>query len=79
MVATLGSGSPGARSLTSSLSDMQMTDQLTVGDLQAGFSIQRAGGELSLSYIRREVAFSDRNKSLSDTEDFAGITFTMRR
>ncbi len=62
-----------------SLSDMQMTDQLTVGDLQAGFSIQRAGGELSLSYIRREVAFSDRNKSLSDTEDFAGITFTMRR
>ena len=62
-----------------SLSDMQMTDQLTVGDLQAGFSIQRAGGELSLSYIRREVEFSDRNKSLSDSEDFAGITFTMRR
>ncbi len=62
-----------------SLSDMQMTDQLTVGDLQAGISIQRAGGELSLSYIRREIEFSDRNKSLSDTEDFAGITFTMRR
>lgn len=60
-------------------SDMQMTDQLTVGDLQAGVSIQRAGGELSLSYIRREIEFSDRNRSLSDTEDFAGITFTMRR
>lgn len=63
----------------SSFSDMQMTDQLTVGDLQAGVSIQRAGGELSFSYIRREIEFSDRNKSLSDTEDFAGITFTMRR
>jgi len=62
-----------------SFSDMQLTDQLTVGDLQAGVSIQRAGGELSLSYIRREIEFSDRNKSLSDTEDFAGITFTMRR
>ncbi len=62
-----------------SFTDMQMTDQLTVGDLQAGVSIQRAGGELSLSYIRREIEFSDRNKSLSDTEDFAGITFTMRR
>lgn len=63
----------------SSFSDMSMTDQLTVGDLQAGVSIQRAGGELSFSYIRREIEFSDRNKSLSDTEDFAGITFTMRR
>lgn len=59
--------------------DVQMTDQITVGDLQAGFSIQRAGGELSLSYIRREMKFSDRNRSLSDTEDFAGVTFTMRR
>ncbi len=59
--------------------DVQMTDQITVGDLQAGFSIQRAGGELSLSYIRREIEFSDRNKTLQDTEDFAGITFTMRR
>lgn len=59
--------------------DVQMTDQVTVGDLQAGFSIQRAGGELSLSYIRREMKFDDRNRSLSDTEDFAGITFTMRR
>lgn len=61
------------------LGDMQLTDQLTVGDLQAGLSIQRAGGELSLSYIRREIEFSDRNRTLRDTEDFAGITFTMRR
>ena len=62
-----------------SFSDMQMTDQLTVGDLQAGVSIQRAGGELSFSYIRREIEFSDRNRSVSGSEDFAGITFTMRR
>lgn len=61
------------------LTDMQLTDQLTVGDLQAGISIQRAGGELSFSYIRREMRFSDRNGSLSDTEDFAGVSFTMRR
>ncbi len=62
-----------------SFTDMQVTDQLTVGDLQAGISIQRAGGELSFSYIRREIQFSDRNRSLSDSEDFAGVTFTMRR
>ncbi|MFN4185738.1 MAG: hypothetical protein ACK4M6_13225 [Hyphomonas sp.] len=59
--------------------DVQMTDQVTVGDLQAGLSIQKAGGEFSLSYIRREMKFDDRNRSLKDTEDFAGITFTMRR
>lgn len=59
--------------------NVQMTDQVTVGDLQAGVSIQKAGGELSLSYIRREIKFDDRNRSLKDTEDFAGITFTMRR
>lgn len=68
-----------ARLGMNTLTDMQITDQLTVGDLQAGISIQRAGGELSFSYIRREMEFSDRNRSLSDTEDFAGISFTMRR
>ncbi len=62
-----------------SLGDMALTDQVTVGDLQAGVSIQRGGGELSLSYIRREVKYSDRNMSVSETEDFAGISFTMRR
>ena len=62
-----------------SLGDMSLTDQITVGDLQAGVSIQRGGGELSLSYIRREVKYSDRNVSISETEDFAGVSFTMRR
>lgn len=62
-----------------SLGDMALTDQVTVGDLQAGISIQRGGGELSLSYIRREVKYSDRNVNISETEDFAGISFTMRR
>ncbi len=62
-----------------SLGDMSLTDQVTVGDMQAGVSVQRGGGELSLSYIRREVKYSDRNVSISETEDFAGVSFTMRR
>ncbi|KCZ54101.1 hypothetical protein HY29_03240 [Hyphomonas beringensis] len=62
-----------------SLGDMALTDQVTVGDMQAGFAVQRAGGELSLSYIRREMKYSDRNVSISETEDFAGVSFTMRR
>lgn len=69
----------GNTSLVPSLNDMSLSDQVTVGDLQAGVSVQRAGGELSLSYIRREVRYEDRNGSISDTEDFAGVSFTMRR
>lgn len=65
--------------LASSMGELMLTDQVTVGDMQAGVSIQRGGGELSLSYIRREIKFDDRNRSMSDTEDFAGLTFTMRR
>ncbi len=69
----------GNSSFAPNLNDMSLTDQVTVGDMQAGVSIQRAGGELSLSYIRREVKYEDRNGSISDTEDFAGVSFTMRR
>ncbi len=67
------------RRLAGSMGDLMLTDQITVGDMQAGLSVQRNGGELSLSYIRREIKFDDRNRSMSDTEDFAGLTFTMRR
>ncbi|KCZ48942.1 hypothetical protein HY17_14780 [Hyphomonas sp. CY54-11-8] len=64
---------------TPQLGDMSLTDQVTVGDLQAGVSIQRGGGQLSLSYIRREVKYRDRNGGFSENEDFAGVSFTMRR
>ncbi len=64
---------------TPQLNNMSLTDQVTVGDLQAGVSVQRGGGQLSLSYIRREVKYSDRNGGFSENEDFAGISFTMRR
>jgi hypothetical protein len=63
----------------SGLFDLSLTDQVTVGDLQAGFSVQRGNGELSLSYIRREMRYSDRNGSFEDNLDFAGVSFTMRR
>ena len=64
---------------TPQLNDVALTDQVTVGDMQAGVSIQRGGGQLSLSYIRREVKYRDRNGGFSENEDFAGISFTMRR
>ncbi len=63
----------------SGLFDLSLTDQVTVGDLQAGISLQRGSGELSFSYIRREMRYSDRNGSFEDNLDFAGVSFTMRR
>lgn len=57
---------------------MKLRDQITVGDMQAGFAIHRGGGELSLSYIRREIEYSDRNGGFSTNEDFAGVSFTLK-
>jgi Uncharacterized protein conserved in bacteria (DUF2219) len=65
--------------LSPDMSDVSLRDQVTVGDMQAGISMQRGGGALSFSYIRREVKYDDRNGAMRDTEDFAGISFTIKR
>jgi Outer membrane protein LpxR len=58
---------------------MALRDKVTVGDIQAGLSIQRGLGQLSFSYIRREVEYRERNLGASENEDFAGVSFTIRR
>lgn len=59
--------------------EMALRDKVTVGDIQAGVSIQRGAGQLSFSYIRREVEYHERNLGASENEDFAGVTFTLKR
>lgn len=59
--------------------EMALRDKVTVGDIQAGVSIQRGKGQLSFSYIRREVEYHERNLGASENEDFAGVTFTLKR
>lgn len=59
--------------------DVALRDKVTVGDIQAGVSIQRGPGQLSLSYIRREVEYHERNLGASENENFAGVTFTVKR
>lgn len=61
-----------------SFSNMALRERVTVGDMQAGVSFQRGLGALSLSYIRREVEYRERNLGASEHEDFAGISFTLR-
>ena len=58
---------------------MALRDQVTVGDMQAGVSFTRGDGQLSLSYIRREVEYKERGIRGEETEDFAGVSFTLRR
>ncbi len=69
-------GEHGLSNLTGAVA---LRDQVTVGDMQAGVSVQRGSGQLSLSFIRREVKFSDRNGGASEDEDFAGVSFTLRK
>ncbi|WP_158085690.1 lipid A-modifier LpxR family protein [Henriciella aquimarina] len=61
---------------------MALRDQVTVGDMQAGVSFTRGPGQLSISYIRREVEYNERgsggNVKGQEDEDFAGISFTLR-
>lgn len=59
---------------------MALRDQVTVGDMQAGVSFSRGAGQLSLSYIHREVEYNERGiKGQQAAEDFAGVSFTLRR
>lgn len=63
---------------TVSIGSMALHDQVTVGDIQAGVSIQRGMGQLSFSYIRREVEYRERTISASENENFAGVSFTLK-
>ncbi|MAN74923.1 MAG: hypothetical protein CME84_12655 [Henriciella sp.] len=67
----------GERNLTNR---MGLRNQVTVGDMQAGVSFTRGSGQLSLSYIHREVEYNERGlNGQKAAEDFAGVSFTLRR
>lgn len=70
---------PGDGGLEFSADNVALRDQVTVGDMQAGISVQRGPGQLSLSYIRREVSYRERGMGANDNEDFAGVSFTLKR
>lgn len=54
---------------------LRVQDRVTVGDIQAGLSIQASGLQASLTYLQREVS----NAQRSDTQRFAGVSLTLRR
>lgn len=58
---------------------VQLRDQVTVGDMQAGLNLRRYGTNLSLSYIRREVEYRSNSVDFKQGEDFGGLTLSWRR
>lgn len=58
---------------------IQLRDQVTVGDIQAGLNVRRYGTNLAINYIRREVEYELNSEVFRRNEDFGGITLTWRR
>ncbi|MEO1407748.1 MAG: hypothetical protein AAFV54_14860, partial [Pseudomonadota bacterium] len=58
---------------------LQLRDQVTVGDIQAGLNVRRYGTNFAFSYIRREVEFVLGAEQMERDEDFGGLTISWRR
>jgi len=58
---------------------IQLRDQVTVGDIQAGVNVRGYGTNFAFNYIRREVEYELNSETVQRNEDFGGITLTWRR
>lgn len=61
------------------INGLQLRDQVTVGDIQAGLNIRRYGTTFSLNYVRREVEYELNGEPIQRNEDFGGISLSWRR
>ncbi len=66
---------PGARKR----GGVALQDQVEVGDVSAGFAVERNGVQASLAYVEREATTHVGVESFSREESFTGVTVTMRR
>lgn len=55
------------------------TDRVEIGDRQAGITYERGAMQASVAYVEREISATVGRTSVSDSENFAGVTLTMRR
>lgn len=58
---------------------LQLRDQVTVGDIQAGLNVRHFGTNFAANYIRREVEYELNFERVRRNEDFGGITLSWRR
>jgi hypothetical protein len=70
---------PGTRSeFGGSGSSLALQDRVEIGDIQAGITYESNGLQASLAYVEREVSVRAGGRSMSEDENFAGLTLTMR-
>ncbi|MBI3438733.1 MAG: hypothetical protein HY054_08825 [Proteobacteria bacterium] len=59
-------------------SSFALQDRVEIGDRQAGITYETHGIQTSLAYVERKIRFYAGGQRLSENENFAGITLTMR-
>lgn len=59
-------------------SSFAVQDRVEIGDLQVGVTYERQGWQASLAYVEREISVRTGARTVSQDEDFAGVTLTMR-
>lgn len=56
-----------------------LQDRVEIGDIQAGVTYEVFGVQASLAYVEREISVTSGARTVSQDEQFAGVTLTMRR
>lgn len=71
---------PGTRSeFGGSGSSFALQDRVEIGDRQAGITYEANGWQASLAYVERKIRARTGSRTISQSENFTGITLTMRR
>ncbi len=70
---------PGTRNaFGGSGSSFSLQDRVEIGDMQAGVTYEHRGIQASLAYVQRDVTAYVGVQSISRSENFAGLTLTMK-
>ncbi|MEM9234150.1 MAG: hypothetical protein AAGA69_07925, partial [Pseudomonadota bacterium] len=55
---------------------IDVSDSLTMGDIEAGIMLSRGTADLSLNYVHRRAKFSTWEEKVVDNEDYVGVKLT---
>jgi hypothetical protein len=55
-----------------------LQDRVEIGDMQAGITFEAGGLQASLAYVEREIEARSGSRTLTQDENFTGLTVTMR-
>jgi hypothetical protein len=67
----------GARPAMSNLDDIELHDRVTMGDIEAGISLNRGRADVSIAYVHRQSKYRSWDQDVTDNMDFVGVSLTM--